>query len=241
MIINYFLNHYTLITHLLEFLAAGTGAFCLKRYNDTTAKFFVYFLFFIAISDTLTYYTYYVNPNRFLNVLVGTKFEKNFWWTTLYWDIGAILFFVFFFNKILKTKYYKKTLSFLGVSYFFYSITLLISNWDAFFNQFFIELNLLGALIIFLCTTFYFTEVLLTDEILKFYQSLNFYISVTIFIWWLVITPLAFYDVYYTYEKGKTFLDSDFIFIRFLIYLFANIFMYLTFTFALIWCRPEKN
>ena len=92
-----------------------------------------------------------------------------------------------------------------------------------------------GALIILLCTIFYFIEILQSEKILIFYKSLNFYISAAIFIWWLIVTPIVFYDIYMSNS------DWNFIFLRWQIYLFANIIMYLTFTFALIWYKPEKK
>jgi hypothetical protein len=47
---------------------------------------------------------------------------------------------------------------------------------------------------------------------------------------------LVFYDIYNT--NG----DWNFIFLKWQIYLSANVFMYLTFTFALIFCKPDiKN
>ena len=112
-------------------------------------------------------------------------------------------------------------------------------HWGAFFTSFFPIISVLGAIIIFLCTVFYFIETLESDNILSFYKSLNFYISAAIFIWWLIITPIVFYDNYTTYQIDIFQRDWDYIKIRRLIYLFANICMYLIFTFALIFCTPE--
>ena len=79
-------------------------------------------------------------------------------------------------------------------------------------------------------------------------DSTTFYISVVIFIWWLIITPLTFYDLFYgsvdlskPFRHPEFFGDINYITLRKRIYLFSNIFMYLTFIFALIWCRPEKD
>ena len=96
-------------------------------------------------------------------------------------------------------------------------------------------MSLFGALIIFLCSTFYFIQILNTDKILVFNKQVNFYISIALFVWFLVTTPLDFYHIYFLN------VDWDFIFLKWEIYLFANIFMYSTFTFALIYCKPENN
>lgn len=225
----------------MEFLAAVTGLFYFKKYQDTAAKYFIWFLLVVAISDTIGNYTNYVRPDKFLSFLIDTKFEKNHWWATLYWDIGAIMFYVFYFNRVLKTSLFKYIIRYSGYFFLIFSFIYIAFHWNMFFYQFFTVLELLGSLIILMCAVFYFIEILVSDKILEFYKSINFYISATIFIWWLIITPLSFYNVYFTYEVGKKFFDLDFLFLRFQIYLFANIFMYLTFTFAFIWCRPERD
>ena len=116
-----------------------------------------------------------------------------------------------------------------------FSIVYISLNIDDFFNSSLPIIGILGAIIIFLCAVFYFLEILLSDSILLFYKSINFYISAAIFMWWLIVTPLVFFENYNTTS------DWDFVFLKWQIKLFANIFMYLTFTFGLIWCRPQKD
>ena len=217
----------------VEILAGVTGLLLYKKYKSTPAKFFIWFLMYLTICDFIGSYVNYVNNDGFLNFLKDTVFKKNFWWTTLYWKIGAPIFFSFFYFKILTTNVFKTVIRFCGYSFFFFSLAYVITHWDAYFNSFFPIVSILGAIIIFLCTVFYFIEILQSDKILFFYKSLNFYISVAIFIWWLIITPLVFYDIYNSHN------DWNFIFLKWQIYLFANIFMYSTFTFALIFCKPE--
>ena len=76
---------------------------------------------------------------------------------------------------------------------------------------------------------------------LIFYKSINFYISVAIFIWWFIITPIVFYDNYSAYKVGVYERDWAYIELRRYIYIFSNIFMYSTFVFALIFCEPEED
>lgn len=239
--IDFLLNNYTLITHSLEFLAAITGLIFFKKFKNSHVRYFIYFLVFIAISDTLCFYTYFVKPNMSLSFLIGTKLEKSHWWANLYWVIGAIMFFTFYYYNILKIKSFKKFIKLSSYSFFVFSIIFIIINWESFFNSFFFELDIFGAVVIFLCVVLYFIEILQSDNILEFYKSINFYISVAIFIWWLIIPPMTFYDVYFKYEIGIGHIDRDFFLLRRKIFLFANIFMYLTYTFAFIWCKPENE
>ncbi|GAA3604907.1 hypothetical protein Q4Q39_09090 [Flavivirga amylovorans] len=234
-------KNYLLLTTITESLAAVTGLLLYKKYKLTAAKYFIYFLVYLTICDFASFYARYVSPGKFFDFLMGTVLEKNHWWATLYWQIGAILFFSFYYRKILKIKVFRELIKLFTYAFFFFSITYIVLNWEVFFYKFFPVINIIGAIIILLCTVFYFIEVLLSDKILTFYRSINFYISFAIFIWWLIITPLDFYEAYFAYEAGNPNRDWSFIFLQWEIFLFANIFMYSTFTFALIWCKPENN
>ncbi|WP_034045028.1 hypothetical protein [Wocania ichthyoenteri] len=230
----FLLNNYGIITHSVEAMAAITGVFLFKLYKNTEVKYFIYFLVYLTICDFFGQYKNYVD-NGFLNFLKKTIFATNHWWSTSYWKVGAILFFVFYYSKILKTVQFKNIIKISGYAFFFFSVIYIALNWGKFFNTFFPIISILGAIIIFLCSVFYFIEVLQSDKILTFYKSINFYISFAIFIWWLIITPLVFYDIYHSND------DWNFIFLKWQIYLFANIFMYSTFTFALIYCKPDSK
>lgn len=231
----FLLEYKNTITFSVEILAAVTGLLLYKKYKLTAAKYFIWFLVYLTVCDFLgSNYIKHINNDGLLKFLDDTVFERNFWWSTIFWKVGAILFFAFYYYKILESNVFKNVIKYSGYCFFIFSITYIIFNWDDYFIRFFPIISILGAFIIFLCTIFYFIEILQSDEILTFYKSLNFYISAAIFVWWLIITPLVFYDIYNSHY------DWNFIFLKWQIYLFANIVMYSTFTFALIWCRPQK-
>ncbi len=235
-------QNYHLFTAIIESLAAVTGVFLLRKYKLTAAKYFIYFLVYLTICDISSFYTRYVAPGKFFEFLIGTVFEKNHWWSTLFWSLGAIAFFGFYYNKILENFLFKKIVKYTCFTFLIFSSVYIGLNWGRYFDSFFPVISIFGAVVIFICAVLYFIETLQSDKILTFYKSINFYISLAIFIWWLIITPLTFYDVLYLkYEVGNPNRDWSFIFLRWEIYLFANIFMYLTYTFALIWCKPENN
>ncbi len=231
----FLLKYYNTITFSVEILAAVTGLILYKKYKLTAAKFFIWFLIYLVIYDFSGSYVNYTKDNQVFSFLQGTVFIRNFWWSTLCWKIGAICFFAFYFNKVLNNKAFKKIIKYSAYTFFTFSVIYIICNWHDYFIRFFPIISILGAVIVFICTVFYFIEILQSDRILTFYRSINFYISAAIFIWWLIITPLIFYDIYNTNK------DTDFLFLKWQIYLFANILMYLTFTFALIFCNPEKE
>lgn len=229
----FFRQNYRILTYSTEILAALTGIIFYKKYKFSNAKYFIWFLAYLAICEFLGGYNRYVRDDKFLNFLKGSLIEENYWWFTIFWKIGAILFFSFYYQRILSGPKFKFIIKYSGYSFLVFSIIYILLNWEDYFVQFFPIISILGAVIIFLCTAFYFYEILNSERILTFYKSIHFYISAAIFIWWLIITPLVFYDIYMS--NG----DWNFIFLRWQIYLLANLVMYSTFTFALIFCKPQ--
>ncbi len=215
-------------------MAVIIGLLFFNKYKRTTAIFFILFLCYVVICEFLATYTFYLD-NKYLHFLKGTLLEKNFWWSTLYWKIGAILFFSFYYYKVLEFQKFRIILKYSFLIFLILALTKIILNWNDFFNRSFPLISVMGAIIIILCSIFYFIEILKSDKVLDFYKSLNFYISLAIFIWWLIITPLVFYDMY---NSDK---DWNFVILKWQIYLFANIFMYTTFTIGLIVSKPENS
>lgn len=172
--------------------------------------------------------------------------KKIFWLYNFGWNKVAILFFNIYYYKVIKNKGFKTILKYTGYFYLGFSLVYIVSNGYDFFYKSFPVLNVIGALIIFICTMLYFIELLQSQKFLLFIKYLSFYISVVVFIWWLIVTPISFYDVFYSsvdltkpFRHPIFFGDINYITLRKQIYLFSNIFMYLTYT--LIWCKPEND
>ena len=146
-----------------------------------------------------------------------------------------MLFYSFIFYNILTIKIYKKiikhTVSILISIAFLYSFL----NFQSIFKTSDIVLTFISLSLILTCLVLYFLEMLQSYKVLNFYNELYFYISSAFLIWYLITTPLIFYQIYFSTA------DWSFIFLKWQIFLFANVFMYLTFTFALIYCKPEKE
>jgi len=234
-------NNYSLLTRSVEIIAAVVGLLCLKKYKSTHTKYFIYYLVYVALLELIGSYPRYVaNYDSLLvvkNYLKGGYFEKNYWWYSIFWNVGGIVFLSFYFRKILSNRIFKTILKYSTLLFMVFAMLYYAINFkELFFNSIFTGISLFGIIIILGCFIFYFFEVLNSEKILEFHKSINFYISATIFFWWLIITPLIFYEIYFSS------VDWSFIFLKWQIFLFANVFMYLTFTFALIYCKPElKN
>lgn len=209
-----------------------------KKYKNTSLKYFIWFLIGVLTMELIGSYPSYVENFEFFSklelFLEGTRFEKNNWFYTLFWKIGATLFFVYYFRSLVINPIFKKILKGLAVLFILNAVFTIVSNFDEFFIKSFSSINITSSFLIVIAVTFYLIQVLQSDKILSFYKSPNFYIAATILIWYLITTPLIFYDIYFSRE------DMPYVILKSAIMLFSNIFMYLTFTIALLCCKPKN-
>lgn len=228
-------QNYFLITHTVEFLAAVTGLCFYKKYRSTAVIYFVWFLWYSAIADLISRYPEFFRFIGIYDRIEGTIFENNYWYITIFWVIVSTVFYSFYFQKIIKKPHLKIILKYANLAFIVCSIFFLVIYYQKLYTSYIPAIHLISTIAIFLAVSLYLYEVLSSDTVLTFYRSLNFYISATVLIWWLITTPMVFYELYFSTD------DWNFVFLKWQIFLFANIFMYLTFTFALIFCKPEAS
>ncbi|AEH02134.1 hypothetical protein [Lacinutrix sp. 5H-3-7-4] len=233
--LEFLFNNNNLITHSIQCIAAIIGIFNLKKYKNTIGSFFIGILIYISAVDLLAMYTYYCNTIPFLNFIANTKFESNYWWYTIFFDCIAVLLFAIFFYKIVVKNKYKNVIKYSAFLYLIVFVYIIFSDLKHLFIGTYSVIYTAEAILIMICTTTYFIEILESNKVLYFSKSLYFYVSVTVFLWWLIVTPVVFFDKYFITE------DIHFIKLKRCIYIFANIFMYTTFSFGLIVSTPDKN
>ena len=234
-VIDFLINNSQNLTLFVEILAAVTGLILFKKYKHTAAKYFIYFLVYIVVMVIIGRYSYLVRNDGVLSFLEGTLIERNYWWFTLFWTIAAVVFFGWYYAKILKNEVHKNILKISIFSFMFISLIIILFDLKSYFTGSIPPINILGGLIILQCVVYYFLEILQSEKILNFYKSLNFYISCAILIFWLIKTPLAFFEPYY--RKA----DMDYVNLRGYINLFVISFMYITYTIGLIVSKPEYD
>jgi len=229
-------NFSNIIT-VIEIIAAVTGLLLLKKYKHTVAIFFIYFLCYAVFVDNFGSYVRYVENYDSLHwvskILKNTVFEKNYWWYQIFWTIGSPLFFSFYFFKISVNKKIKITIKTLAIAFASISLLLVFIYWELLFKGDIKVINILSLLLILYLVASYCFELLKSDKILNFYKSISFYISVGILVFWITITPVTFYEVYFSEN------DWEFVFLKWQIFIFAILFMYITFTIGLIVSKPE--
>ncbi len=230
-------NYFYILNEGVIILTGAMGLLFLKKFKHTDVRYFIYFLIYVVFVELLGYYPRFSITYDSLNWLYqwkkGTLLERNHLWYAIFWEIGSALFLSFYFFRVLKGRIYKKIIKNATLIYSLGIIISLVLFYQVYYTAQMKLIWFLGVIQIMLCVVIYFLELLNSDKIMSFYKSMNFYIAAVFFIYFLIYTPLVFYQIYYSTA------DWEFIFLRRDIILFANMFMYLTFAFAFIWCKPD--
>ncbi|WP_157962258.1 hypothetical protein [Winogradskyella aurantiaca] len=115
------------------------------------------------------------------------------------------------------------------------AFVLISTKLDLFFNGFIVGLILIACAIVLFSVVLYIVDVLSNDRILEFKGSFSLIVLGALFIWWLVVTPIVFFEEYYHPR------DPGYRRLRPLILFFSNIFMYISFSIALLFCKPQNH
>ena len=167
-------------------------------------------------------------------LLQSRFFSTNYWWYGLFWTIGSVLFWSFFYQKIISNIVYIKILNMSTYVFVICVSIYTLIHIEEFFYTVSTFNKMLGSVVILLAIVLYFIDVLQSDIILTFYKSIYFYISMSLFFWWIVTMPLYFYQKFVFVE------NIELIKLLALTRFFANVLMYGTFGTALVFCKPEK-
>ncbi|MCC1483671.1 hypothetical protein [Winogradskyella immobilis] len=232
-------EYYILLDRIIVIIPAIVGIILYKKFKNTTVKYFIWFLIYVNCYNFLGSYPRYFENYDFFeplkNYVEGTVFEKNHWWFTLFWEIGKTVFFTFFYQKILHNERFIKFLKFIRQLFLISSIIYLFIFWKELSYSGLVFIECFSAIAIIISIVFYFIELLNSDKINNFYKTINFWISVILFLWLLIVTPISFFNIYFNTS------DWNFILLQWQVYLLANLFMYIGFASILIFGKPEKS
>lgn len=232
-------RYYAIITFGVVFLPPIVGFLVYKKYRTTPIKYFIWFCFFVAFVEIFGAYPTFINKfeslSFFNNYVKDSIFQNSNWWFLIFWNLIGALFYAFYFYNLIDNTSFKKLIKYLAVFVFCVCTFDFIRNIDNIAHSSNIFITFFCAFLIIVAVLLYFVEVLNSDKVLSISTSMSFYIGATILLWHLIINPLSFYEVYFNRS------DMDFSIMKAIIYLICNTFMYLTFTFALLWCKPQNN
>lgn len=215
------------------------GLLHLKKYRNSLVKYFIYFIVYVWLMSNIGSYPFYFYKypvfQSLQEMVQGTKFSNNYWWFNIFWNILTVAFLGWYFMKSLKNKTNILLLKWVLALFFVSSVVYLGMDFERLFNGSSSFLKINGAVVILFCVALYLTEMLESNNILNFYRDMNFYIAIGILIFWLVVTPLVFFESYY-----KDY-DMDYVRLRMYIYLFINLFMYGMFSIGFIVSNTSRN
>lgn len=232
-------NYFYILNEGVIILATIVGLLHFKKYRQTNTRYFIYFLVYVMIIELLGYYpkfAYVDDRITFIGKLVkDTILERNFLWYIIFWLLGSSIFLSFYFYRIIRNPTFKKIIKYSIVVFLMFAIIYSLINYKVYYDDDLKLIWVFGGLQNILCCVLYFIEVLLSDRIISFYRTFEFYVAAVFFVWLLIRVPITFYQMYFNTA------DWNFIFLRRDIILFANLLMYLTFIFAFIFCKPENE
>lgn len=227
-------GNYTLITSLVEFIAAITGLLLLRKYKTSKVKYIIYFLVYAFFVDLIGGYPSFLKENGYFHLIEGTLIERNYWWYTIFWWVGlsTIMFFVNY--QIVNTLKLKKILKYAYYLYLFQVIIYVVFRFGSIFkpDQF---VSIASLWMVVLSIIIYFFEILNSEQIIIFYRSVHFYFNSIFFVWILIIMPLEFFEAYFIKD------DWNYVLFRWKIHLLLNTFLYLSLAAALIFCKTENE
>lgn len=224
-----------LITHSVEFIAAITGIIVFSKYKYASAKYIIYFLVYACFVDVIGNYPKYFSNFNLFYLIEGLLIERNYWWYKIFWWFGLSSFIAFLNYKLLKMSTYKTILKIFYSIYLMQAFLYTIFNFKNLFSAEDTFLEIACLWIIVIAVILYFLEILQSKLIVYFYKSIYFYVNAVILFWTIVITPLYFYEIYFTEA------DWNYVILKWQIYLGTNIIFYLSLTLALIFCKPETK
>lgn len=193
------------LPRILEFVAAVVATFSYFQIKNSKTKTFKYLLFFLwttVIIEFIGSYTSLFEPYCFEDLEFFKKYpflEKNYWLFNIYLFI-AYTFYAWYILKHLETKNNKIVSIYVIIIFSLISIIDFIFG-DIFFKEYSQFMILFGLILIVVVLCMYYYEVLKSDRILSISNSLPFYVSIGVLIFYISVTPLMLSSQYIKSEE----------------------------------------
>ena len=233
---NDFLFEYkSLITKLFELAAAISGSWYLRKTKNEKIRIFVYYLWLAVIVETLGGYTKVLQNNYDYSWFVALKnsiFCRNSWLYNIYNFLSIGLLGIYY-SDLLISKSFKIIVRSVFLIYCVFTLVYYIFS-DAFFTMGLPYEDILATIIITIYVVCYFIELIRSEYILQYYKMPSFYISISLLLWHLCVTPLFIFNSYFRA------VNVEFVSFRTLFLLYINIFTYICLTFG-FWYSLYKS
>ena len=230
--IEFITKYFNFISYGFELLPAIIGLVVFKKHKHTVTKCFIYFLVYIVFVECVGICFIYFRELGVIQFLRLYGLRSTNWFNA-FWMFGSILFILKYYHLLLETKLYKTIIKYTALVFTIIFVLHVIFNFELFLKAHPPIYFILDASVVCICVALYLLELLKSNAVLNMFTSFGLYASTGLFVWWLVITPIIFYDQY------NTTADWDFANLKRRVFLFANIFMYTCFAIGLIISKPH--
>ncbi|MCX2681498.1 hypothetical protein OOZ15_16210 [Galbibacter sp. EGI 63066] len=201
-----FVDFYRDLIFYLEILAAIVATITFKKYKHTPCRYFLFLLWLTVFVETLgllRFYNYYYPEHPvmmfFRNILGESRVASNFWIYNIFIPVSYLTYFVFFY-AFLKQIYKKWVLAIL-ILYVLVVAFSVLYRINSFNEGYLSEIDIAGALFYLVCYCLYFYELLHSNEVLKLYKSLPFWILTGALIFNLTTIPIFVFSEQLNYSN----------------------------------------
>lgn len=224
------------IINLVELFAVISGTIYISKYRvDKATRYFVRFLWFtIFIELVFGWLPTLIKELESLSFFRETFLRKNYWIYNIYFIISFYVY-VNYFKQNIKSK---KSRRVLNISVICYVVTacMNLTFSDFYFKTFSSYTFIMGSILFLISIAIFYFEMLKSDNVLLFYKSIPFYVSVGSLVFHLTVTPLFIYSKYFHMS-----ISPEFVHIYGVIFTSANIFLYTCYTIGFIVCLQENK
>ncbi len=193
------------LPRILEFVAALAATFSYAFLKSSRTKNFKYLQIFLWITVMVEFigsYARLAEPYCFEDVEFFKKYPqltKNYWIFNIY-SIVAYSFYAWYLLRQVKVRSYKLSSFYLIVIFNLCTIVNFLFT-DIFFKGYSQFTILIGLILIVIVLSIYYYDILNSDKILQISNSLPFYVSIGVLIFYISVTPLMLSSQYIKPEE----------------------------------------
>ena len=214
--LNKFINMYEYFVPTFELIAAILATIFYKKYEKSSEKYFLHFLWFTFFIDAIL--------GNFISEFLKIN---NYWLLNIY----MLLSFVFYFNWyriILKSKRLKLIITILSLLFVIFALyNFRVKNWEEYHTNTFI----FGAFINLITSIAYFLQLLGSRDIIHVEYKLSFWIATGLLLFNICMIP---FFIFSDLLSSREFLYQ-------IILVSLNAILYTCYSVGFIWNKKEYN
>lgn len=212
-------------------IVAVSSIFKYSSFFKRPERVLVFYLCFAVFSEFLGLYPHYLYKSGLVNsefYLNNPHLIRAYWWFNIY-TITAALCFGYYFYRQLERSSFRKLAKGLLFTFLITTVVNILFT-DVFFKKYSIYTDVSSVVILVSIISFYYYELLSSDKILHLNKSFTFLLSIPIFLYYIVITPL--------FLLSSNYIKSEPVFMDFYnnVRDSCNFFLYGMFIFGYLWC-----